>query len=457
MLVLACLTPACRGAAAELWSRGDVALSLNGSMRQIGLYTHQTDAADYGDAVEADIASAGLNTTCVAAAGFASCPAFGTVGERNVGQGLTRLRLEVDVTLNEWLSAVVVYDNQVQFGVIDTLEAELGSALGSRSFLGAEGRLSEGSHHDWNHQLYRGYVTAEAERFELSVGRQRIAWGVGRLWNPIDRFSALPPLSLQSDVTPGIDGIDGRFNLDGFNYLQFVYAPGRSRHEERWAVRLHGVLWDADLSVMGGMFEQAPTAGIDIARNLWEGALGIEAVFTSPERKVWKIADPAPKKLPDYWQVVVSYDINFDFGTGVYLLAEYLYNGNALGFGESRAGPLLPLFEATSTPPTPALGAIPGPYAANATSDVSGSSRVVTGAEHQLGLQVAYDLTPELRGDFVTLVDMDGGSAAFFPNVSYSPLDSLELTLGVQLFAGPRLSQYGLSEPLVHVLADWFF
>jgi hypothetical protein len=314
-----------------------------------------------------------------------------------------------------------------------------------------------GDHYVWHHQLYRGYLKLETDRFELGVGRQRVAWGVGRLWTPIDRFSALPPLALQPDVTPGIDGIDGRFNFDGFNYLQLVYAPGSGRREERWAVRLHGVLLDADLSLMGGMFEEAPTVGFDFARNLWDAAIRLEAVFTSPAHSVWKIDEPFPAKLPDFWQVVASFDMNLNYGTGVYVLVEYLYNGNALGFGAGRAGPLLPLFEATIVPPAPALAAIPGPYVRSATIDIFGSSRVITNAAHQLGLQLGYDLTPELRGDIVTLIDMNGGSAAFFPNLAYSPLDSIDLRLGVQLFAGPKLSQYGSSEPLVYLLVDWFF
>ena len=446
------------GRAAELWSRGEAALSVSGSIRQIGLYTQQTDAKDFADAIAADIATAGPATTCVAAAGFENCPAFDTVGGKDVGQGFTRLRLKADLALTSWLSAVVVYDNEVSFGVIDTLEAEIGSGFGSQSFVDAESGISQGQHHDWNHELYRGYVQVETERVELAVGRQRIAWGVGRLWTPIDRFSALPPLSLQPDVTPGIDSIDGRWNFDGFNYLQFVYAPGSNRDEERWAVRLHGVLWDADLSAMGGVFEDAPTVGIDFARNLWDGAIGFEAIFTSPDHKIWQLGDAGPRKIPDYWQVVVSYDINLDVGTGVYFLTEYLYNGNALGFGKGRAGTLLPFFESTDVPPSPPLGGlVPGPYASGATSDVFGSSRVITNSEHLLGVQLGYDVTPEIRGDFVTLVDMDGGSAAFFPNLRYSPLDSLELTFGVQLFAGPKRSQYGSSDPLVYILADWFF
>jgi hypothetical protein len=457
VLAVVSLTAALPVMAGEVWSHGEASLSISGSVRQIVLYTQQTDAGDFADEIAADIAAADVGTTCVAAANFKNCPAFDVVGDKDVGQGFTRLRLEADLTLTTWLSAFVAYDNEARFGSIDTLEAELGSGFRSDSFLDAESGISEGSHHDWNHLLYRGYIQVETERFELAIGRQRIAWGVGRLWNPIDRFSALPPLSLQPDQTPGIDSIDGRFNFDGFNYLQFVYAPGDSGRDERWAVRLHGVLWDADLSVMSGVFEKAPTVGVDFARNLWGGAMGLEAVFTSPEHKFWEIGDPAPSTPSDYWQVVASFEINLDFGTGVYFLTEYLYNGNGLGFGKGRAGSLLPFFEATNVPPDPALGVIPGPYAKGADSDVFGSSRVVTNSEHQIGGQIGYDLTPELRGDFVTLVDLERGSAAFFPNLRYSPLDSIELTLGVQLFAGPDRSQYGSSEELVYLLVDWFF
>ena len=442
--------------AAQVWNEGEVSLSMDGSLRQLAIYTRQTDLDEFRDTIGADIATMGPATTCVSATNFARCPAFNQVGDQDVGQGLTRLRLEADFKWSTWLRAFVSYDNEVFFGMIDTLEADLGSGFASDSFLKAEARLSQDSNHDWSHRLYRGYVRIETDRFELSIGRQRIAWGVGRLWTPIDRFSALLPLNLQPDVTPGIDSIDGRFNFDGFSYLQFVYSPGANARHERWALRLHGVVWDADLSAMGGVFEGAPTAGFDFARNLGDGAIGFEAVYTSPRRDVWKIGATEPRTLPDYWQIVLSYDINLDYGAGVYVLAEYLYNGNALGFGRSRAGALLPLFESTNVLPDPVLAPF-APIAVVASSDIFGSSRIVTNSEHQLGIQVGYDLTPEMRGDFISLIDLDGGSAAFFPSVRYSPLDSIELTLGVQLFAGPRRSQYGASEPVVHFLTDWFF
>ena len=95
--------------------------------------------------------------------------------------------------------------------------------------------------------------------------------------------------------------------------------------------------------------------------------------------------------------------------------------------------------------------------ASPASSAIAGSSGVVTFSKHQTGLLVGYDLTPELRGDLLVLYDWDGQSAAFLPTLSYAAYDFVELRLGAQFFAGPRLSQYGASEHLVYLFADFFF
>ncbi len=66
-------------------------------------------------------------------------------------------------------------------------------------------------------------------------------------------------------------------------------------------------------------------------------------------------------------------------------------------------------------------------------------------------------MTPEVRAELVSLYDWDGGSAAFFPSLRYSPADWVELTLGGQFFVGPRRSQYGDTEHLGFLIADIFF
>jgi hypothetical protein len=458
-LLAACLlvllaAPARAGQGTTVWESGDLALELWGGVRQILRYGDQTDSERFAAEVFESLPS----TTCFQADLFANCPGFDVVGERDAWQGLTRFRMGAEFRVSESLSATVVYDHELNYGILDTFEAGLRDDLGGRdTFIGAEGTITSSEHLEWNHRLYRGYLRFESEHVELIAGRQRVAWGVGRLWNPIDRFSAIGPLAIEGDQVLGIDGIDAKWLYDGFSYLEIVYAPGTSRDRARYAARLHGVVLDADLSLMGGVFQRAPTVGFDFARNIYGAAFRFEVVYTRPEHEVWKIDDAAPAPLDDFWQAVFSIDGTVPVGTGITLLLEHLYNGNALGFGSGKAGTLLPLFEAApaSTSPVPlppgALGVAPGSI------DLFGTSRVVSGSRNQTGFQASYDLLPELNVSALAIYDWDGQSAAFFPTLRYSPLDFAELTLGAQFFVGPKRSEYGSAQHQVYLLMEVFF
>jgi hypothetical protein len=456
-LLCLALSPA-SAPARELWRSGEVSLELSGSVRELAVATRGTDAGDFEQAAGASPAVA---IDCARAETFPDCPAFDTVGERRVLTSLTRLRTRLDLRLSPHWSAVAVYDHELLAGNLDTLEAELGESLASQSFLGAEGVLESSRHARWSHLLYRGFVAFESSHFELTLGRQRIPWGVGRLWNPIDRFNAIPPLALEGDQSPGVDAVSLRWLPSGFTSVEAVFAPADGSARRAYALRLHGVARDVDYSLVAGVFERALTLGFDLAGNLGDAAARLEVVYSDPEGEVWPVGAARREELPHFWQVVGSVDHLFDIGTGVYVLLEHLYNGNALGFGHGRAGVLLPLFEATDAAPPialpPDVPLPPGPYVTSTSSYRFGGSRVISGARHQTGVQLGYDLTPEIRGELLLIFDWSGTSASFLPTFRYAPLDWLELTLGAQLFAGPRRSQYGDAQPLGFLLAEAFF
>ncbi len=445
-LVLA--APSAPVSATELWQSRDASLDISGSLRELANIGSQTDADDF---------AAAANPSCVFAATFANCPSFETVGDKDAWQSLTRLRTRADLQIMEGLRAVVVYDHELYTGVLDTFEAGFGDSFQRDDLFDADWTITDSRRVEWRHLFYRGFVQLEAGGLDLTVGRQRVAWGVGRLWNPIDRFNAIPPLAVQADQSQGIDSIDARWSFDGFNFVEAVYAPGSSRDEARYALRLHGVVLDSDLSLMGGVFEKAPTVGMDFARNLGDAAFRFELVYTRPEQKVWKIGSSGPARLDDFVQWVASIDYTFDFADGIYVLVEHLYNGNDLGFGGGRAGSLLPFFEATNARPAGVPDNVPGPFVTGGSPALFGSSRVVTSARSQTGWMVGGDITPELRLDGVVIYDWDGESAAFFPSLKYSPGGAIEVTVGVQTFVGPRKSQYGNGETFAYLLVDIFF
>ena len=439
VLALAWLAFACEPAAArELWRSGDAYLDASGEVREIAVWTRGTSEAAF---------EAGVGPACFSSPeNFANCPAFDAVGDERVFTSLTRLRLRVEGRASPNWSAVVSFDNELLAGDLDTFEASFSEELGTHTFVDASGQVGRDPV-SYRYSLYRGYLNFESERFEAAIGRQRIAWGVARLWNPIDRFNAIRPLAIQPDESPGVDAVNARVLLSGFNELEFVFAAGRESRDHDYAARFQGVARDVDFGFVLGVFDAATTVGADFAANLGDAAGRAEIVYTHPTRDVWPVGAPGPSRLGDFWQVVVSVDYNLDWGSGIYLLAEHLYNGNALGFGAGKAGPLLPFFEEQVAPP----------FYVPTSPDRFGGSKVITRSEQLTGFQAAYELTPEFRVTALTIYDWQGESAVFFPSLSYTPLDWLDLTLGVQSAVGGSRSEFGDSPTTAYLLADFYF
>jgi hypothetical protein len=457
ILVSAVLSTPARGRV--LWQRGEASLELSGSLREVAVVTHGTSAPAFADAIAASLPA----PTCVSATLFPNCPAFLTVGHQGVWETLTRLRTHFDLRATPQLHATVVYDQELFVGTLRTLERDIAQGVSPPSFVSLDqtivqfnfgGAADEGV---WRHLLYRAYVSYEGEHAAIIVGRQRIPWGVGRLWSPMDRFNFIPPLAIEPDQSPGVDAIDAKWLFSGFTYLEGVLAPQDYFPDSSYALRMHGVLSDTDYSAVAGVFRDAPAGGFDMARNLGDTAVRLETVYTKPQRSVWPIGAAAPGELSGFWQVVASADRNFDIGNGLYVLAEHLYNGNALGFGSGLAGPLLPFFEATNQAPAYVPPDVVGPFATTASPDRLGGSQVASLGHEESGIEFGYDLFPGLRPELFTLYDWDGSSAAVVPTIRYDPYPFLEITLGAHLFAGRPRSEYGSVEDLGFLWVESFF
>lgn len=446
VVALAPLVASAAGAG-ELWSAGDASLSVSGSVRELVTGTRGTDVERFS--ARLDPLSPGFDPSCVPVQTFPSCSAWDALGDRDAWTSLTRLRLHFDGRATGRLSAVVVADLEGRIGRRENFGSAGLFGFETGRFVDLEDEISDRADAHWRQLLYRAYLFYEGEKLEVTLGRQRVPWGVGRLWNPIDRFNAIGPLAIEADQSAGVDAVKARWIFSGFTHLEGVYAAGARGKDRAYAARLAGVVRDVDYGLVAGVFEQAYTLGFDLAGNLGDAAGRLEVVWTDPERRVRPFGEVARRELPPYWQVVVSVDHNIDVGSGLYVLAEHLYNGNALGFGRGTAGGFVHFFQEQTLAGQRVIA--PG------TTDLFGHSRVVTLGEHQSGVQVGYDLRSDLRADLLTLYDWRGASASVFPSVRYSPTGWLELTLGVQLFAGPRRSEYGQGETLGFVLAEVFF
>jgi len=204
---------------------------------------------------------------------------------------LNRFRLQVRPQFSENFSGDIQYD----------FEAYLGSTYAKPNF---------------RTKIYRGYFTYSFPGADLRVGRQRIPWGVGRVWNPTDPFNPIDFTSLEREERAGVDALSVDLPLGPLAGLNLVLAA--SRESAAFGGRLKTNLAGLDLSLVGAKPGADYLLGFDFAGQLFDGGVRGEAAYT--------------RGRPSF---VLGYD--YTFPNSLYFLTEYYFNGQS-GAGYEFAG-----------------------------------------------------------------------------------------------------------------------
>ncbi|MBW2279809.1 MAG: hypothetical protein JRG82_03620 [Deltaproteobacteria bacterium] len=369
------------------FDRGDFRMELNGSVKSLYTFTRTVTTEDFVEALPFQ-------------------------AHRSDSWGLlTRARIEAEGAWKDKVSAQFVYDNEMRNGTfLDSLGLAVAEQIGTQTWLNWDRTYSVHSDAHWRHSIYRAWVRFEGDGVELTLGRQRIALGRGRLWNPEDLFNPIFPLAIESDQRIGQDAAVGRVRLADSLWASAIWSPQDDPDEHRMAGRVDYEAPALDAGVMVGRFRKDWVVGADFASNLGDAAIRGEATYTDLDRG------------GHVWQTVASIDYNFDVGNGVYAVVEYLYNEHT--FDSLEVGSPAPPFDSDRVIRAIARGQLPL------------LDRITTVNEHQTGIVLSYEFHPLLTGSAVVLYDWNGASAAFAPSLSFSPWADLVISVGGQLFVG---------------------
>jgi len=335
-----------------------------------------------------------------------------TVFGENYFLDLTRARFDLELRYKKRFAFRVVYDQEALLGDYPrTQEFKQVNDVEEKDFLDLDWTLLDRKNIFWQHSFYRAYGQYKSEKFSIAAGRQRIAWGTGRLWNPTDLFNPVDPLQLEQDEKRGIDAVGLDLFFGDFSFLNLVYAPQRSREDLKAGIRLKTSLEDWDLSVMGGRFEEDKVIGGDFSTTLFEGGLRGEMTYTRTSTD-----------NNDFFRFVLSYDYTFE--NSLYFLFECFYNGGNL-----------PVFDLTSFL----------------------QDGIVTVQKNLLGLNLGYDITPLIRAETLFIWDVDGKSTFIWPKLIWSVAQNLDATLSGQIYHGNEDSEFGPFSNLYHAELQYFF
>jgi hypothetical protein len=341
----------------------------------------------------------------------------------------TRLRLDLQARWRERWSGQISYDQELWAGSGQrSLGFQLAEASAPAAWLGMDHTIADEGSATWRYVLYRGWLRYAGDDVEVSAGRQRIALGRGRLWNPTDLFNPIPPLAIEQDERIGVDSVVARARVQGELWASAIVAPESRDDRYRSALRLEVSEKSLDAALMFARIQTDTVWGGDFAMNLGDAALRGEAV--------WFLHEHGGHDT----QLVGSLDYTFGVGNGLYALIEHFYNTVNVSRVDLYAGIKQAVLQGRTE--------IAQPPAA----------QLVSASRHQTGVMLGYDLTPLLRLDVLWIHDWNGPSEALAPSLSWSARDDLDLAIGVQVFGGrDRAGNYGGLDPVFYFRGDLFF
>lgn len=163
--------------------------------------------------------------------------------------------------------------------------------------------------------LDRAYVDLYFKKFDISIGKQRVAMGVSYLWAPLDIFNRINVLEPKEEK-PGANAFKIYIPLGNVSSLTGVFSPDNDFHTSRSGFRAQTQVWgvDAALTFIRSGNSETSIYGMDLRGENFIGWWIEAGYFVSPAQKDKKI--------------VLGFDYTFPINRGLYWLNEFYYDSS---------------------------------------------------------------------------------------------------------------------------------
>ncbi|TPW19102.1 MAG: hypothetical protein FD126_3023, partial [Elusimicrobia bacterium] len=343
---------------------------------------------------------------------------------------MTRARLSLKAETPEpdrgWaLRAEADYDHEIRVGTrLNSPEHRQFGAGEPERYFTMDQHVSSGTDGEWRHLLYRGWVEAEAAGWKARFGRQRVAWGTGKIWNPVDVLNPYQPTTLEREERLGLEALSLRRGIGEVGQAEAVWA-----FEESWAKsdllgRVRGNPGGADLALLGGKLAGSTgswLAGGELAWDLRGGTLHSEVSYTDLELRT------------PFWRGLVGYEYGFTADPPLSVLEDFWFNVEWFHNGRGRDNP--------------------------ARYDVGllrGGREVALGRDYG-GVAMKKELHPLLYIELSWLRNLRDASHFLSPSVNWNAVGDLHVFAGWQRFGGRPVTEFGRQPDAFYSGAQLFF
>ena len=242
----------------------------------------------------------------------------------------------------------------------------------------------------------RMWLKYQKEKIEISIGRQRVNWGINTIWNSNDLFNAYNFIDFDYIERPGSDVIRFQYTGDNLSSLDIVYKPSTIESSSVIAALYKINKMGYDFQFLAANYYDDIALGGGWAGNIKNtGFKGEITYFISDDSS-------------EVNSTSLSTSIDYSFKNGFYILGSHLYNSN--GFSDPQE------FNLQSV-----------------TQNVLSPKNLMPSKNSYL-IQASAFITPAINASF-TLLYGEGINFFFFsPNISYDINSSLDASIIGQFF-----------------------
>ncbi len=313
---------------------------------------------------------------------------------------INRFRGKALVDFSSFIHSELWLDSELLLGnFLNTPDFYIGENLKPKTLLNLNWEYSRGDQYLLRQRLFRAFVSFYFNDIQFTVGRQRIAWGTGYVWNPTDLFNPFNPAAIELEEKEGVDALYLYVPLGGLSRAELVYAPGRGSLKKRVAAKLGSHFHGFDFSFMSGLFQNRWVVGGDFAGSI--GGAGLRGEF----------AYSYESSGQDFFRAILNTDYNFP--DDLYVFLEIYFNG--AGSSSKKNYNFNALF----------------------------SGEVFNLAQHYVAISLNKNITPLFEVSFYTIFNFDDGSQLLGPSLVYSLATNLEWAMSAYFFNGSSGSEFG--------------
>ena len=265
----------------------------------------------------------------------------------------------------------------------------------------------------------RAWMEFSGNRWQVTIGRQRINWGMNLVWNPNDLFNTFSFFDFDYEERPGRDAIRIRYYTGSTSSAEFAYKLGHTNEENTFAGLYRFTAWEYDFQLLTGKAGPDFVTGAGWSGDILGGGFRGEVSWFRPCSK-----EPESKEA-----VIASLSGDYTFMNSLYLHGSFLFNSQ----GTTGRSEGLSLF------------------------DLNLTVKNISKAKYSVFLQASYPITPLFSASASSIINTGDGSFYIGPAATWSLTNNLELLLTGQLFFGDPLTEYGSTGKAAFARLKWAF